>query len=132
MQRIMAARRIPTGEAEPRGSSCVLYDTYNTFCTIHIRNIECYEWASVVCRKAQVVQSLCPYIHGVSSHGVRPGSHVKSIPVRESVGGGRTGIACFRPLLPACRRTPAAAAGGRRVCRRARRGRPVRAALFLG
>src|SRR6516164_7857732 len=26
-----------------------------------------YEWASVVCRKAQVVQSLCPYIHGVSS-----------------------------------------------------------------
>src|SRR6516225_11063371 len=56
-----------TGEAEPRGSSCVLYDTYNTFCTIHIRNIGCYEWASVVCRKAQVVQSLCPYIHGVSS-----------------------------------------------------------------
>src|SRR6516225_5715546 len=56
-----------TGEAEPRGSSCVLYDTYNTFCTIHIRNIGCCEWASVVCRKAQVVQSLCPYIHGVSS-----------------------------------------------------------------
>src|SRR6516165_2816098 len=56
-----------TGEAEPRGSSCVLYDTYNTFCTIHIRNIGRYEWASVVCRKAQVVQSLCPYIHGVSS-----------------------------------------------------------------
>jgi len=47
-----------TGEAEPRGSSCVLYDTYNTFCTIHIRNIGRYEWASVVCRKAQVVQSL--------------------------------------------------------------------------
>jgi hypothetical protein len=56
-----------TGKAEPRGSSCVLYDTYNTFCTIHIRNIGRYEWASVVCRKAQVVQSLCPYIHGVSS-----------------------------------------------------------------
>src|SRR6516162_5936043 len=56
-----------TGEAEPIGSSCVLYDTYNTFCTIHIRNIGRYEWASVVCRKAQVVQSLCPYIHGVSS-----------------------------------------------------------------
>src|SRR6516162_4479539 len=54
-----------TGEAEPIGSSCVLYDTYNTFCTIHIRNIGRYEWASVVCRKAQVVQSLCPYIHGV-------------------------------------------------------------------
>ena len=36
----------------------VLYDTYNTFCTIHIRNIGRYEWASVVCRKAQVVQSL--------------------------------------------------------------------------
>src|SRR6516225_8054277 len=47
-----------TGEAEPRGSSCVLYDTYNTFCAIHIRNIGRYEWASVVCRKAQVVQSL--------------------------------------------------------------------------
>src|SRR6516162_7376029 len=28
-----------TGEAEPRGSSCALYDTYNTFCTIHICNI---------------------------------------------------------------------------------------------
>src|SRR6516162_8322244 len=28
-----------TGEAEPRGSSCVLYDAYNTFCTIHICNI---------------------------------------------------------------------------------------------
>src|SRR6516225_3851931 len=38
-----------------------------TFCTIHICTIGCYEWASVVCRKAQVVQSLCPYIHGVSS-----------------------------------------------------------------
>src|SRR6516225_5220763 len=38
-----------------------------TFCTIHIRNIGRYEWASVVCRKPHVVQSLCPYIHGVSS-----------------------------------------------------------------
>jgi hypothetical protein len=83
-----------TGEAEPRGNSCVLYDTYNTFCTIHIRNVlnAPNEWASVVCRKVQVVQSLflpfplsvypwredptmtfpkvdptmtlCPYIHG--------------------------------------------------------------------
>jgi hypothetical protein len=55
----------------PRGSSCVLYDTYNTFCTIHIRNVlnATNEWASVVCilyknlasvvcRKVQVVQSL--------------------------------------------------------------------------
>src|SRR6516165_12434777 len=36
-----------TGEAEPRGSSCVLYDTYNTFCTIHNRNVlnATNEWA---------------------------------------------------------------------------------------
>src|SRR6516225_9238124 len=55
-----------TGEAEPRGSSCVLYDTYNTFCTIHIRNIGRYEWAYVVCRKAQVVQSLPHHANGRS------------------------------------------------------------------
>ena len=49
-----------TGEAEPRGSSCVLYDTYNTFRTIHIRNVlnATNEWASVVCGKVQVVQSI--------------------------------------------------------------------------
>ena len=49
-----------TGEAEPRGSSCVLYDTYNTFCTIHIRNVSngTNEWASVVWGKVQVVQSI--------------------------------------------------------------------------
>jgi hypothetical protein len=43
-------------ESIPKGE--FLYDTYNTFCTIHIRNIGRYEWASVVCRKAQVVQSV--------------------------------------------------------------------------
>jgi hypothetical protein len=60
-----------TGEAEPRGSSCVLYDAYNTFCTIHIRNIlnATNEWASGVCRTVQVVQSIflpfpLSYIHG--------------------------------------------------------------------
>src|SRR6516162_4678148 len=60
-----------TGEAEPRGSSCVLYDAYNTFCTIHIRNVlnATNEGASGVCRTVQVVQSLFPpfplsYIHG--------------------------------------------------------------------
>src|SRR6516165_10714742 len=49
-----------TGEAEPRGSTCVLYDTYNTFCTIHIRNLSngTNEWASVVCGKVQVVHSI--------------------------------------------------------------------------
>src|SRR6516164_1376248 len=49
-----------SGEAEPRGSSCVLYDTYNTFCTIHIRNVlnATNEWASGVCRTIQVVQSI--------------------------------------------------------------------------
>ena len=41
-----------TGEAEPRGSSCVLYHAYNTFCTIHIRNVlnATNEGASGVCR----------------------------------------------------------------------------------
>src|SRR6516162_9952848 len=49
-----------TGGAEPRGSSCVLYDTYNTFRTIHIRNFlnATNEWASGVCRTIQVVQSI--------------------------------------------------------------------------
>src|SRR6516165_3014973 len=49
-----------TGEAEARGSSCVLYDTCNTFCTIHIRNVlnATNERASVVCGKVQVVQSI--------------------------------------------------------------------------
>ena len=49
-----------TGEAEPKGSSCVLYDAYNTFCTIHIRNVlnATNEGASGVCRTVQVVQSL--------------------------------------------------------------------------
>src|SRR6516165_2564082 len=37
-----------TGEAEPRGGSCVLYDTYNTFCTIHIRNIGRYDGNGMV------------------------------------------------------------------------------------
>jgi hypothetical protein len=47
-----------TGEAEPRRSSCVLYDAYNTFCTIHIRNVlnATNEGASGVCRTVQVVQ----------------------------------------------------------------------------
>src|SRR6516165_6651212 len=47
-----------TGEAEPRGSSYVLYDTYNTFCTIHIRNVlnATNEWAPGVCRKVQVAR----------------------------------------------------------------------------
>jgi hypothetical protein len=59
------------GEAETRGRSWVLYDTCNTFCTIHIRNVltATNEWASVVCGTVQVVQSIflplpCPYIHG--------------------------------------------------------------------
>ena len=48
-----------TGEAEPRGSSCVLYDAYNTFRTIPIRNVlnATNEGASGVCRTVQVVQS---------------------------------------------------------------------------
>src|SRR5215471_10218213 len=48
-----------------------LSDTYNTFCTIHIRNVfnATNEWASGVCRTVQVVQSnFLPfplsYIHG--------------------------------------------------------------------
>ena len=51
-----------TGEAEPRGGSCVLYDAYNTFCTIHILNVlnATNEGASGVCRTVQVVQSLFP------------------------------------------------------------------------
>src|SRR6516165_8133359 len=49
-----------TGEAEPRGSSCVLYDTYNTFCTIHIRNIGRYEWGLLVLRHRGVVDSKIP------------------------------------------------------------------------
>src|SRR5215831_13030993 len=60
-----------TGEAEPRESSCVLYHAYNTFCTIHIRNVlnATNEGASGVCRTAQVVQSILlpfplSYIHG--------------------------------------------------------------------
>ena len=59
-----------TGEAEPRGSSCVLYDTYNTFCTIHIRNIGRYEWGLLVLRhrgwwtpRSLVVNSNIPYTH---------------------------------------------------------------------
>src|SRR6516164_6583147 len=60
-----------TGEAEPRGSSRILYDAHNTFCTIHIRNVlnATNEWASGVCRTVQVVQSILlpfplSYIHG--------------------------------------------------------------------
>src|SRR6516164_3425890 len=49
-----------TGEAEPRGSSRILYDAYNTFCAMHIRNVlnATNEWASGVCRTVQVVQSI--------------------------------------------------------------------------
>src|SRR6516164_6871162 len=83
-----------TGEAEPRGSSCVLYDAYNTFCTIPIRNVlnATNEGASGVCRTVQVVQSLfpplslCPYIHGEKTpparrphHGRQP-IQMKSVP----------------------------------------------------
>ena len=56
-----------TGEAEPRGSSCVLYDAYNTFRTIPIRNVlnVTNEGASGVCsRTVQVVQSIfLPFLH---------------------------------------------------------------------
>src|SRR6516162_5996231 len=71
-----------TGEAEPRGSSCVLYDAYNTFCTIHIRNVlnATNEGASGVCRTVQVVNpsfypSLCPYIHGEKTPPARRPHH---------------------------------------------------------
>jgi hypothetical protein len=40
-----------TGEAEPRGSSCVLYDAYNAF-TLRMNG------PLGVCRKVQVVQSI--------------------------------------------------------------------------
>ena len=65
-----------TGEAEPRRSSCVLYDTcvlydnaYNTFCTIHILNVlnATHEWALasaqvfVSARKVELFENQHPH-----------------------------------------------------------------------
>ena len=71
-----------TGEAEPRGSSCILYAAYNTFCTIHIRNVlnATIEWTSGVCGTVQVVQSIflpfpLSYIHGEKTPPARRPRH---------------------------------------------------------
>src|SRR6516165_6188406 len=60
-----------TGEAEPRGSSCVLYDTYNTFCTIHIRNVlnATNELASVVCVLYNTYNTFCTIHIRNAEHG---------------------------------------------------------------
>jgi hypothetical protein len=59
------ARR-PHQREDPRGSSCILYDAYNTFCTIHIRNI----WTLRM--KGSL---LCPYIHGEKTPPARRPHH---------------------------------------------------------